>query len=150
VLNATVSLSLTLFIRYALEIGYIHVAGWTAFSKKLPSLTLNIVVDFVLVIILLLYARNRLRKKKHPTKDATKLPAAEPDDDTNYEDLSPSPSYRKPQRYEIPPKEGEGPLKYSHSRRSFSPGPFVLPPDELDDLSIPPYAPIANLRTSNL
>jgi len=61
VFYSTLSLAVTLFIRYAAELSYIYAYDWSAFRLKTPSLFLNLLVDFIFIATLLIYAYQELR-----------------------------------------------------------------------------------------
>ncbi|CAL8143012.1 unnamed protein product [Orchesella dallaii] len=61
VFYSTLSLSVTLFVRYTAEFSYIYLFDWSAFRLKTPSLFLNALVDFIFIATLLIYAYQELR-----------------------------------------------------------------------------------------
>ncbi|ODM98484.1 hypothetical protein Ocin01_08198 [Orchesella cincta] len=76
VFYSTLSLAVTLFIRYAAEFSYIYAFDWSAFRLKTPSLFLNLLVDFIFIATLLIYAYQELRdpvKRKLESKSNSNI-----------------------------------------------------------------------------
>lgn len=165
---STLTLGLTLFVRYTGELTWIYAQGWDAYKLKLPLIYLYLGADLCLILVLILYARLRLRSKKLWANskaiyesEMNGLPEDERliHNDLNFGALGtgqPSMknvnSLQEPLKNENVDPEAAGPsLTYYHyppitpipSERANKPLP-PLPQDELDNISLPPKIPLAS------
>jgi len=173
-LYSTLCLSLVIFLRYCGEIAYIFLLNWKAYRLKLPQLYLYLGLDALLILILLCYAKSRLRDKpqkscdddedkvKGEEKTSGWRPAAdakqvyEEGTTTIHNDLGEASSSSANTAKNVnvdgdnnknnwSPVEGlHHPISPVDEDRRKKPLP-PLPRDEIDDLSLPPSMPIATI-----